>query len=76
MKQIEGQDWDCTKKQDCNCQLCQSVILVLDLLCQLLAAIIENNSREHYNWIMVNLTGLAEACSEELEKRKEEQTVH
>jgi hypothetical protein len=63
-------DVACSATDDCTCSFCQSCKFLIDLANQLLSVAVENDLKEHYNYLAMNLDGLFVAASEKLGEQK------
>jgi hypothetical protein len=68
--------FECQVNDECECAYCDSIRFMLEGLSNCLCIAIENDSREHYNWLITNLQAMAEAAKIQLEKQQEERVVH
>jgi hypothetical protein len=63
-------DVECSADSDCACSFCQSCKFLIDLANQLLSIAVENDLKEHYNYLAMNLDALFAAASEKLGEQR------
>ena len=74
----QGMDlgFDCSVSDSCKCAYCSSIRFAIDLFNSCLSIAIENESEEHYRWIVCNVEALAEAARIQIEERYGSRMVH